>query len=76
MKHPFKRGDRVRCIKASEISIPIKEGQEYTVLKTFRGNQNPDDDDIEEMANTPGICVQEVPGWFTADRFKVIENEH
>lgn len=69
-KHPFKKGQKVTCVRAPEKGIPITEGEKYTVKSTFFGNQYHVDECIPGMEDTPGITVNEADGWFTADRFQ------
>lgn len=70
MAHPFTKGQRVRCVRAPERTIPITEGETYAVRRAFRGNQNPREATIPGMENTPGIEVEGLAGhYFTADRF-------
>ncbi|MGH6746421.1 hypothetical protein [Novosphingobium sp.] len=74
MSHPFKKGDKVRCVRAPERTIPITEGETYVVLRAFRGNQDPRDEPIPGMEKTPGIEVAGLAGnYFTADRFELAE---
>lgn len=68
----MKVGDKLECIDAKEIGIPLKEGEIYTCIKVFRGNQREDEETIEEYISEPGCCLKEVQGHFLQKRFKVL----
>jgi hypothetical protein len=71
MKHPFTKGQRVRCIRGAPSWPPLVEGEEYTVRTTFKGNQSLTEACIPGMENTPGVTVEGSPNnYFTADRFE------
>lgn len=74
MKHPFTKGQKVRCVRAPEVGIPIHEGYTYTVRRTFVGDPyGARFTEIPGMENTPGVELIEKPGChFTADRFEEI----
>lgn len=72
MSHPFKSGQKVRCIRAPEAGIPVTEGETYTVSRTFCGNPVSGEECIPGMEKTPGITVTEADGFFTADRFEEV----
>ncbi len=64
---------KVKCINAKEFGIPIVEGRTYTVATCFVGNQVPSEMCIPGMEDVPGYTLVEVPGYFRADRFEVVE---
>jgi hypothetical protein len=64
---------KVRCVDAKEPGIPIREGEIYTVGKTFVGPEGCPGDGLRSgMDDVPGISLVEVPGYFRADRFEVV----
>lgn len=71
-KHPFKKGQSIRCVRAKEAGIPISEGETYTVRRTFIGDPDGHErTEIPGMENTPGVELEELPlNYFTADRFE------
>ncbi|CAH0338384.1 hypothetical protein [Rhizobium sp. CECT 9324] len=71
-RHPFKRGQTIRCIRAPEVGIPITEGENYTVKRAFIGDPDGcERTEIPGMENTPGVELVELPeNYFTADRFE------
>lgn len=66
----MKAGDKVLCVLAREHGIPLKEGETYTVKRTFVGNQRDDEETINGMENVPGVELIEVSGYFCMDRFR------
>lgn len=67
-------GTKLRCIRAPEHGIPIKEGQEYTVSRWVRDGHTVFGDGMGPNKGEPGVELNEVPGAFLLNRFEVMEN--
>lgn len=70
MSHPFKENDSIICVHAPEKGIPIKENERYTIKSLFKGSQNSLEEPIPEYENEYGVKLNEVNGYFLANRFK------
>lgn len=70
MSHPLNKGQYVRCIRAPEIGIPISEGSTYQIASTFFGNPDTREACTKGMEHTPGVSLEGVDGYYTADRFE------
>ena len=64
---------KVRCIDAKERDIPITEGEIYTVERKFKGAQEFHEECLPGMEQTAGYTLEEVAGYFRADRFEKID---
>lgn len=75
MAHPFKKDQTVRCISASEAGIPIKEGKQYIIKRTFRGPPpwGAGDGPLPGMSKVYGVELYEHLGdAYKADRFEAV----
>lgn len=75
MKHPFVKGQKVRCIRGTGIESYAQEGKEYTIKKTFVGPPawGAGDGPLPGMEKDPGVELEEYPGdAYLADRFEAI----
>ena len=72
LKHPFVKGQRVRCVRGTGCEGHAQEGEEYTIKQTFVGSPwwGAGDGPLPGMDKTPGVELEEHPGdAYTADRF-------
>jgi hypothetical protein len=71
----MKAGDKVRCVSAGDIGIPLVEGKTYTVRRygTYRQltGEAPELKDIKDKA----VVVVEDDGIYMESRFELIEEE-
>ena len=65
----LKKGDKVMCMDAKEVGIPVEEGSVYTI-KSYNANADKEWGDGSITDNGPGVTLEEVSGYYRASRFR------
>lgn len=76
LKHPFTKGQPVRCIKGTGCQQHAQDGGEYTIKRTFTGppEWGAGDGPLPGMSKEPGVELEEFPGdAYLASRFEAID---